>query len=164
MKIWFAALAAVAIQPVVFTLRLLPDYFFSSGGALNDFGFLLIAVLVVSAVAVLMFGIPAFLILFRLRREGWISLGSVGLVLGALPVAYFWPSRLQGYSSGHTWHGKYVDVYINGRPTMYAWITYGENVLFFGLHGLVGALVFYAVWRRLINSGKPHEQVSSIDG
>jgi hypothetical protein len=154
MKIWFAALAAVAIQPVVFALRLLPDYFLSSGGGLNDVGFMLIAVTVVSAAVVLILGIPAFLMLFRLRRLGWISLGAAGLVLGALPVAFLWPSRLQGYSSGQTWHGKYVDLYINGYPTVYAWVTYGENVLFFGLHGLVGALAFYAVWRRHMNTDK----------
>lgn len=70
-----------------------------------------------------------------------------GLCLGMLPPALSWPRRLEGYSAGQNWHGKYVDTYVDGVPTSYAWLTYAEGVLYFGLHGLVGALAFYAVLR-----------------
>lgn len=148
MKIFFAALAAIAIQPFLFLLRLAP-VFLTSQGPFYGIGLMIVAVIGVSAAAVVIFGIPAFLMLRKLDRVGWTSMGTAGLVSGALPVALMWPKKLQGYSSGQNWHGEYVDIYINGNPTFYAWATYGEDVLFFGLHGLVGALVFYAVWRRL---------------
>jgi hypothetical protein len=146
MNIWISAIAAVAVQPLVFLLRILPDYL-SSPQPIDGLGFVLVAVVVVGAAAVLFLGIPTFLALQKLRRDGWGSLALAGFVLGALPNAFAWPRHLEGYSAGHNWHGKYVDTYVNGVPTTYAWFTYAEGVVFFALHGLVGALVFYAVWR-----------------
>ena len=150
-NILFAAMAAIAVQPAIFILRLLPDLLVSQG-PFDWVGFMLLAVAVVGAVVVLILGIPAFLVLRKLGRLGWTTVGAAGLLLGSLPVAFFWPSQSQGYSAGQTWHGNYVDLYIDGRPTIYAWLIYGEDVLFFGLHGLIGALVFYAVWRRFMRS------------
>lgn len=146
MNIWIAALAAVAVQPLVLVLRIAPDYL-ASPQPLYGIGFMLLAVVVVAAAVVLILGIPAFLMLRKLHREGWVSLAIAGFALGALPVAVSWPGHLEGFSAGQNWHGKYVQTYVNGVPTSYAWLTYGENVLFFALHGLVGALVFYAIWR-----------------
>jgi len=102
---------------------------------------------VVGAAVVLVLGVPAFLALRRYQREGWSSLAAAGALLGTLPSAFFWPRTLDGYSAGQNWHGKYVETYVNGTPTIYAWLVYGESALFFALHGLVGALVFYGVWR-----------------
>jgi hypothetical protein len=96
---------------------------------------------------VLIIGVPTFIALRKLRRESWSSLSVSGLLLGALPNVFFWPTRLEGYSAGQNWHGKYVETYVNGAPTVYAWYTYAEGVSFFSLHGLVGALAFYGVWR-----------------
>jgi hypothetical protein len=150
MRIWLASIAAVVVQPLVLAGRIAPDYLASSQPQpLHGVGFFLLSVVVVAAAVVLILGIPAFLILRKFQREGWGSLAIAGLVLGALPVVFSWPRSLEGFSSGHNWHGKYVETYVNGTPTTYAWLTYGENILFFGLHGLAGALVFYAVWRRL---------------
>jgi hypothetical protein len=148
MRIWIASVAAVAVQPLVFAVRIAPVYFASSQ-SLNGIGFILVSVIVVAAVVVLTLGIPTFLLLRKFQRVSWASLAVAGFALGALPMAAFsWPRDLEGYSSGATWHGKYVDFYVNGVPTTYAWSSYGESVMYFGLHGLVGALVLYAVWRR----------------
>lgn len=146
MNIWLSAIAAVAVQPLVLLLRLLPDYL-SSPQPLYGVGFVLMAVVVVGAAVVLVLGVPSFLALRRFRREGWGSLAAVGAILGAVPAVFSWPRPLEGYSAGQNWHGKYVETYVNGVPTTYAWLTYGEGVVFFALHGLVGALVFYSVWR-----------------
>ena len=146
MNIWIAAIAAVAVQPLVFALRVLPD-FLSSPQPLYGVGFVFLAVVVVGAAVVLVLGVPTFLALRRFGREGWGSLAAAGALLGALPSAFSWPRTMEGFSAGQNWHGKYVETYVNGAPTTYAWLTYGESVLFFALHGLVGALVFYGVWR-----------------
>jgi hypothetical protein len=146
MNLWLSALAAVVVQPLVFLLRIAPDYI-ASPQPLYGIGFVLLAILAVAAAVVLLLGIPTFLALRKLHRDGWNSLAVAGLLLGALPVALSWPGHLEGFSAGQNWHGKYVQTYVNGNPTSYAWLTYGENVAFFALHGLVGALVFYTVWR-----------------
>jgi hypothetical protein len=144
----------------VLLARIAPDYF-ASPQPLYGIGFMLLAVVVVAAAAVLILGIPAFFMLHKLHREGWVSLAIAGLLLGALPAAFSWPSHLEGFSAGQNWHGKYVETYVNGAPTTYAWFTYGEGVLFFALHGLVGALVFYAVWRR---RERPNKQPTASGG
>jgi hypothetical protein len=149
MSIWISAIAAVAVQPLLLLLRILPDYL-SSPQSHHGIGFLLFvlfAVVAVSAALVLLLGVPAFLALRKLRRESWRSLAIVGFALGALSAASSWPSRLDGYSASQNWHGQYVETYVNGAPTAYAWFTYAEGVALFALHGVVGALVFYGVWR-----------------
>jgi hypothetical protein len=146
MNLWLAAFAAVIVQPLVFLLRIAPAYI-ASPEPFYGMGFMLLATVAVAAAVVLVLGIPAFLALRRFHRDGWGSLALTGLFLGAVPVAFSWPGHLEGFSAGQNWHGKYVQTYINGSPTSYAWLTYSENVAFFALHGLVGALVFYIVWR-----------------
>lgn len=155
MRIWAASIAAVAVQPLVFMVRIAPDYY-SSTQPLHGLGFVLLSVIAVAAAVVLILGIPTFLLLRRFNRLDRASLAVAGFMLGALPVAVLsYPRRLEGYSSGHNWHGKYVEIYINGVPTKYAWLSYGESALYFGLHGFVGALTFYAVWRWLDRSNIP---------
>jgi hypothetical protein len=148
MRIFIASIAAVAIQPAVFLLRIAPAYF-ASPTPFHGLGLVLAAVVAVAAVAVLLLGIPIFLLLRKHGHVKWTSLATAGLCIGMLPAALLWPRKLEGYSSGQNWHGRYVDTYINGMPTAYAWLTYAESVLYFGVHGLIGALTFYVVWRRM---------------
>ncbi|GAB6197438.1 hypothetical protein PAGU2595_027680 [Lysobacter xanthus] len=145
------------VQPLVFIARLAPDYI-ASPSPLYGLGFVLVAVVAVAAAMVLLFGVPLFFVLRRFSRVSWLSLGIAGVLLGGLPAALSWPRPLEGLSAGQNWHGKYVETYVNGAPTRYAWLGYWEGVAYFSLHGLVGALVFYAVWRRGLrpnNSSKP---------
>jgi len=148
MRIWLALIGAVLVQPLVFLLRLIPT-FISADGPLYGLEFVLLSVVVMGTVAVLILGLPVFLWLKRSSRDSWTSLTIAGIVLGALPAALMWPRHLEGYSAGQNWHGNPVDTYVNGVPTNFAWLMYGEQILYFSLHGLVGALVFYAVWRKL---------------
>jgi hypothetical protein len=151
MKTWIAAIAAVVVQPLVFAARMTPDLIGSSQ-SLYGLGFFFVAVLSVAAGATLLFGVPAFFVLRKYGHDGWLSLGLTGFLIGAIPLSFSWPAQSAGYSAGGNWHGKYVELYINGVPTEYAWLTYAENIALFGLHGLIGALVFYGVWRRLSRS------------
>ena len=124
----------------------------SSPNTLSGLGFILISVVVVSAAVVLIVGIPAFLILRKLKHDSWVTLPITGFVLGGLSLVFSWPKQYEGFSARMNWHGKLVATYINGNPTTYAWLGYGENVLYYGIHGLIGASVFYAVWRKLGHS------------
>ncbi len=147
MNILLAVLAAVLVQPLVFLARLAPDLMISPG-PVNGIGLVLIMVLVVSALVVLLLGLPAFLLIKRFGRLNRVSVALAGVLLGALPAAFSWPSQVEGYSAGRNWHGNLVETYVDGVPTSYAWLIYGEGIVFFALHGLIAALVFYAVWRR----------------
>ena len=143
-----ASLAAMAVQPLVLVVRCAP-LILSPSQPLDGLGFFIAVAGVVAAAVVLVLGVPAFLVLRNLQRESWTFLSLTGIVLGAAPAALSRPRHLTGYTGGSTWHGTYVETYVDGIPTTYAWLSCGEHVLFFGLHGLVGSLVFYAVWRRL---------------
>ena len=157
MRLFIAFIAAVAVQPVVFFLRVAPDYIAYST-PMYGLGLFLVSVVVVAAVATLFLGIPTFLMLRKFAYLNWTSLSIAGLLLGMLPAALSWPRTLEGYPSGQNWHGTYVDTYVNGVPTTYAWLTYAEGVLLFGVHGLVGALVFYAVWQRGLGAAEARQK------
>src|ERR1700761_7770944 len=94
-----AAIAAVLVQPIVLAIRLLP-VLIASESPMYGVWIVVFAVLVVSAVFVVLLGIPAFLLLRRFGHDGWLSLSVVGFVLGAMPSALiFWPRKLPGYSA-----------------------------------------------------------------
>jgi hypothetical protein len=160
MRILLAPIAAILVQPVILVLRFLPDYLLapSPQSFPSGIGSSLLFVLIFATAAVMCLGIPTFILLRKLNRDGWLSLGISGFLLSAVPVAFLWPQKIDGYSSGSNWHGKFVNSYIDGLPTNYAWFIYFENVFFYGLHGLIGALVFYAVWRRVDKRNKPIEK------
>jgi hypothetical protein len=151
MHIWIASIAAVIVQPFVFAARLMPD-FIAATGHLNGLGFVLLSAVAVATLAILILGLPTFVLLRKFQRDSWTSVATAGIVLGAMPAAVLWPRHLEGYSAGQNWHGTYVNTYVNGAPTSSAWLMYGEGIFYFALHGLAGALVFYAVWRKLERS------------
>ena len=107
---------------------------------------------------VLFVGIPATLFLAHRGTLRWWPLALIGFVAASIPTVFSGPGGSPGYSSGGNWRGNYVDFVINGEPTIYGWLNHIQSMLFFGLHGLVGATVFYVLWRRNMgpnNSLKP---------
>jgi hypothetical protein len=159
MRFLIAAFSAAAVQPLIFLVRIAPD-FFASSDVVYGLASLLIEIVVVALAVILLLGIPCYCLLRALGRVSWTSLVIAGALLGMLPVLFLWPRPVPGFSSVHNWHGRSVTTYADGIPTSYAWMQYWENVLYFGLHGLAGALVFYATLRRLERRACVAEQVS----
>jgi len=148
-----ASLAAVLIQPFVFVLRLLPEFWGARLPNMNEVEFFLFAIVLVSLAHVLILGIPLFLLLRRFGRANWTTLSIGGFVAGFIPSAVVgWPRFLKGYSSGGNWHGRHVEFYLDGVPTNYAWLAYLQDTFQFGIHGLVGGLVFFLVWKKMNQS------------
>lgn len=147
--ILLATVAAIAIQPFVFVrLFLLPMLVIGASIPAKDFlGIPLFAALL-AAPFVIVVGIPSLFLLRHFNRLSWLSLGSIGFVAAALPVAIYGWSDYPGYSSGGNWYGTYVDFVVDGQKTLYGWLSYAQSILFFGLHGLAGGLAFFFVWRR----------------
>ena len=153
--ILLATAAAIAIQPfVLFAWFLLPMLIAGGHVSANDlFGIPLFAALVATPFVVVA-GIPAFLLLRRFKCLSWWSLGTIGLVVAALPVAVYGWSEYAGFSSAGNWYGAPVDFVINGQKTFYGWLNYVQSVVFFGLHGFVGALAFFFAWRRSLGPNR----------
>ena len=98
--------------------------------------------------------IPSLFVLRRLNFLSWQSLGAVGFVAAAMPIATYGWFEYPGYSSVGEWFGKSVTFVIDGRKTFYGWVEYARDIMFFALHGLVGGLVLYFVWCRGMRSNK----------
>lgn len=152
-----ATVAAAAVQPLVLLAQLAPALFFAPLPSFNGLETVLAAVVAAAATVVLVLGVPTFLWLRHRRRDSWRSMGLAGALISGLPSAWFWPCQIPGFSSGGNWHGgHYVDTYVDGVPTVYAWLQYAEGTLVMTLHGLCSALVFYAVWRWLAQPSRRH--------
>lgn len=126
LRIGGGVVAAVAVQPLILLAWIVPA-FAGSPQSKNGIGFVLAVVLIAATVAVLLLGVPTFLLLRKLRRDSWAWLAISGALLGALPCALFWPGRLGGDT----------------------WLNYAKSTLYFASHGMAGALAFYAAWRWL---------------
>jgi hypothetical protein len=148
-----AALAAIAVQPIVFCIwPLLPAAPIRTGVPWREVLALLACVLVVASVFVILLGVPLFLMLLRHGRPTFVEAGLAGFFAAALPLAILlWPSQSGMMSSGGSWFGHQVQFYVSGVPTLYGWLSFVAGLLWFGLYGLVGALAFLAVWRRRLS-------------
>jgi hypothetical protein len=147
--ILYASFAAIAIQPIVFVmLFLLPMVALGAEISRKDFLSLPLFSALIAVPFVVIVGIPSLIILRHFNRLSWRSLGAVGFIAAALPIAIYSWSDYPGYSSGGNWYGAPADFVINGRKTPFGWLQYAQGILEFGLHGLIGALVFYLVWHR----------------
>ena len=146
-----ASISAIAIQPVVFgAWFFLPAVLSGATISPQDIWSMCIYVVAFATAFVIALGVPVFLTLNYVNRANWLHLSIVGFGTGAIPYAiYSWPlsAYSSGFSSGGNWHGSYVDFVKNGVHTIYGWLSYVEGVFWFGVHGLVGALVFLFVWR-----------------
>jgi ABC-type phosphate transport system permease subunit len=118
-------------------------------------------VMVVSAIFVVVLGLPTYYLLKHYDKARKQLLAFSGAVLSSMPAVIFgWPRYSPGYTSGANWHRKYVELYQDSVPTIYAWLTHLENIFLFGLHGFVGALVFYLLMCRS-NEPQPALQADS---
>ncbi len=143
-------LAAILVQPFVYLLwgavALSAD-----AAALPAVMGVLEWVVVVAGAFVVVVWVPLFVLLGWLGRQNRATVLACGALLAAVPAAVRgWPPATvcAGCSSAGRWHGHFVQFEASGVLTPYAWLRYLEGVAQFGVHGLVGALAFYAVWRR----------------
>jgi hypothetical protein len=98
----------------------------------------------------ILIGAPVFLLLKRRNGLRWVSVSLAGFLAGAVPLGLIgYPARQDGYSSGATWHGKYVEFYQGGEPTRYAWFSHFESCLLWGTLGVIAAVVLWRVWLAL---------------
>lgn len=153
--ILLATLAAIVIQPFFFFLWFIfPMLAFGAEISLKDSTVLLLYTALVATPFVICIGVPSLFILQYFKKLSLLSFGLIGFIASALPIAILGWSEYSGYSSGGNWYGTHVDFVINGQKTFYGWLNYAQSVLFFGLHGLAGGLIFFFVWRYYLGPNK----------
>jgi hypothetical protein len=146
-----ATVSAIAVQPFIFFLLfIMPMLVLGADISWTELLSLPLFAALFAAPLVIAVGIPAFLLLKHLNRLSWQSLGLVGLTVAAAPLAIYSWSEYPGSSSGGSWYGTYVDFVVDGRRTLYGWLSYVQGIVFFAIHGIAGALVFFYVWRRFM--------------
>ena len=149
-RLLFACFCALAVQPVLFACWAgLPYLRAGEMVPLVELLELSPIVLMIAGAHLLVLGLPTFWALHRTARATPLNAALAGFFIGGLGIALLaWPANSGGGSFSATWHGEFREFVVDGKPTLVGWLSYLESVSLFGTHGLVGALVFYAVWRR----------------
>ena len=152
LHIALAALVAILLQPllglVTFSLLFLGEFHLVSF-PLDVLIFYFAAVLVISSLVILLFGIPCFDALHRTQKLNFLSLSCCGSLLAMIPYLVIGrPQNLDGSTTNRQWDGHALMLYENSHPTGLAWVDYAVTALGFGVHGFVCSLVFYLFWRR----------------
>jgi hypothetical protein len=87
-------------------------------------------------------------------RKNHLTAGKITMVGFGIPsvlaLVWLWPlSPGSGFSSGMSYHGTYRRMIDDGVPTFWGWVGFVEALVIFGLHGAVGAIIFFLVWRKV---------------
>lgn len=149
-----ATLAAILIQPLVFAAWIAAPLLKADASIPADQLLqMLFAVVLFAGAFVLFLGLPIFLALRRAGKTSHRHFALAGFLAGAVPMAVV--GMLLGCdacSSSGNWHGHAVQFQVDGHKTLHGWLSLLEGVVQFGIHGLMGALAFGAVWRRMSQS------------
>lgn len=106
--------------------------------------FYLFWVMLVSGSIVLTIGIPIYLVLESKNLASSWNLAAIGFLIPV--VIYLVISAIysvsSGFSSGQNYYGIYREMIVHGERTFWGWISFVEDTIKFGVHGLIGAIVF----------------------
>lgn len=160
MKILATAVASISVVLieilVAFTFILIPSILYggSISEVLNFAPFYSFWVAIVTAAIVIFLGIPAYLILRHYDFASARNLLVIGFLIPAILFILF--SLIyqvgSGFSSGANYYGTYREMIVSGVRTTGGWISFAEDLVKFGVHGMIGAFVFKKVWERIAGS------------
>jgi hypothetical protein len=151
-KSYILALSSVVLAEVLLGLALiiLPGLVFgiTTGEIVKLIPIYSFGVAIVTIPIVVCIGMPIFAFL---RRRDFATNRNLIIIGFTIPVAIYIFLNVflgvgEGFSSGQSYYGTYREMIIDGVRTNWGWIKYLEELFKFGIHGLVGALVFKAVW------------------
>ena len=141
---------AVVVASVAPLLALTALLVVTVPGHLDGLEFILAVAWLVCLIHLIVLGVPALVLLSRRGAIRGRTICLLGFLAGALPLGLMgFPTTSNGYSSGGTWHGRYVDFYQHGEPTKYAWLSHIESSLLWGAYGVIAAVVLWRVWLAL---------------
>ncbi|MGK0248062.1 MAG: hypothetical protein ACI910_000790 [Oleispira sp.] len=143
------------------TLIQLPlGYFFTSvEGLVLGHGFIgtpsgiwlyLASVLLVSTILILFIGLPIYFVLKHFKLNTTINVAVVGFVIPALILCAlnFGITNYEGYSAGENYYGTYRSTFVGGSRTIWGWVTLIEELVTYGIHGIIGATIFHKIYAK----------------
>ena len=149
------SLMAVILAEILlaFTLSLFPVLLVgaSVNKIINFLPFYLSWVAGVAAIIVVFIGAPIFFFLVKRKIASTRNIAVIGFFVPIIILVLFSLifSLGDGFSSGANYYGTYRDMVIDGERTFWGWLSFGEGLLKFGVHGFVGAVVFKKMWFKI---------------
>jgi len=146
-----AATLAAAVVPTLILMALVGTI--ASDEITRDEWWIVAGLLFGIALAhVVLLGLPAVLVLRRMRRYRIVPIAIAGALVGALPYAIFsFPTNdvagVDQFSDG-------VQTIANGVVTTAGWMQWLQEAAVFGALGFVGALAFYGLQRAIAEKTK----------
>ena len=156
MKLLIACFSAVAAPTILVCIPYLIGQFLSIETNVPYIwvrtGIVLIKTFLISSGFVFLLGLPAYFLLRYLKLIRWWSTLLTGFSLAAIPMAFLtWPLIFSDthldIKTNSTMNG--VQTMIDGVPTTAGWIYYLGGVTYFGAFGLIAALAFWFVIRKI---------------
>ena len=153
LHITLATLVAILLQPVLALVTFFPlmgaEFSISNFPPFDLLAVFGLAVMAVSILPILLFGIPCFDALNKTQKLSFLSLSGCAAAMAMLPyLVITYPKPIPGFTANLSWHGHVLPYYDNGQPMAYAWLSYAETALGFGAHGFLCGTVFYLFWRK----------------
>ena len=150
-KIIYALISSIFIQlPLAYFFISLEGLVLGRGFAdiSNGIGFYLISTLLVASTVILLIGLPIYFTLKHFRINTSLNVAASGFVIPAIILCMlsFGLTDYQGYSAGENYYGTYRSTFDNGSRTIWGWIKLLEDLIAFGLHGVLGATVFHKLY------------------
>ena len=95
-----------------------------------------------TSIIVVFIGIPVYLLLRRFNKATTLNLAIVGVVIPG--VVYTIIDFITGTSGsfGHTYHGTYRQMIVDGERTFWGWLSIFEQGIIFCIYGAVAAATF----------------------
>lgn len=153
LPIIYALLGSILIQaPLGYFFISLESLVLGHGfiGIPNVIVFYLISALLVAALIILVIGLPIYFSLKYYNLNRTLNVALVGFLIPVviLSIINFSSANYEGYSAGENYYGTYRSIFIDGKRTIWGWVKFFEGMLTYGIHGLLGAIVFQKIYIR----------------
>jgi hypothetical protein len=152
-KIFCALMIAILIQiPLGYFFTSLEGLVLGDGfiGAPSGIVIYLESILLVAAVVILLIGLPVYFTLKHFKLNTTVNIAAIGF---AIPVVIlcllsFGITDYEGYSAGENYYGTYRTTFVSGTRTLWGWVKFFEEIATFGIHGILGAIIFHKIYGR----------------
>ncbi len=117
-------------------------------GVSSNIGFYLLSVLLVSCCVILLIGLPMYFVLKSFGLNTTVNVAVIGFLIPLiiLSILNFGTTSFGGYSASENYYGTLRETFVSGTRTIWGWVTFFEEILTFGIHGVVGATIFHKVY------------------
>lgn len=110
--------------------------------------FYIASVLLVSIIVISLVGLPIYFALKRFMLNTTPNIVAVGFVIPVLILCFlnFGITDYEGFSAGENYYGTYRSTFESGSRTTWGWVKLIEEMVIYGIHGIVGATIFHKVY------------------